>query len=64
MAGRGRGRGRGGAIAFTAEVLGLGRGDSLPPPTSQPPPHFPVNKMRLYFFIYHYNDDVVFLINL
>ncbi|XP_071795310.1 DNA-directed RNA polymerase III subunit RPC7-like [Asterias amurensis] len=46
MAGRGRGRGRGGAIAFTAEVLGLGRGDSLPPPTSQPPPHFPPLEFR------------------
>ncbi|XP_038072905.1 DNA-directed RNA polymerase III subunit RPC7-like [Patiria miniata] len=46
MAGRGRGRGRGGAMAFTAEVLGLGRGDVLPPTTSQPPPLFPPLEFR------------------
>lgn len=33
-------------MAFTAEVLGLGRGDALPPPTSQPPPLFPPLEFR------------------
>ncbi|XP_072051044.1 DNA-directed RNA polymerase III subunit RPC7-like [Amphiura filiformis] len=41
MAGRGRGRGRGGGMTFSAEVLGFGRGEALPPPTLQPPPTFP-----------------------
>nr|XP_054754333.1 DNA-directed RNA polymerase III subunit RPC7-like [Lytechinus pictus] len=42
MAGRGRGRGRGRGSSFAADALGLGRGgESLPPPTAQPPPLFP-----------------------
>ncbi|XP_005991706.1 DNA-directed RNA polymerase III subunit RPC7-like [Latimeria chalumnae] len=40
MAGRGRGRGRG-QMAFNIEAMGIGKGDSLPPPTLQPPPLFP-----------------------
>ncbi|XP_071479812.1 DNA-directed RNA polymerase III subunit RPC7-like [Diadema antillarum] len=42
MAGRGRGRGRGRGT-FAADALGLGRGgESLPAPTVQPPPLFPL----------------------
>uniref|UniRef100_V9LF09 DNA-directed RNA polymerase III subunit RPC7 n=1 Tax=Callorhinchus milii TaxID=7868 RepID=V9LF09_CALMI len=37
MAGRGRGRG----LTFNVEVVGIKKGDSLPPPTLQPPPLFP-----------------------
>ncbi|XP_078499264.1 DNA-directed RNA polymerase III subunit RPC7-like [Lissotriton helveticus] len=38
MAGRGRGRGQ---MTFNVEVVGIGKGDALPPPTLQPPPLFP-----------------------
>ncbi len=44
MSGRGRGRGRGGGMTFSAEALGFGRGEALPPPTLQPPPTFPVSR--------------------
>ncbi|XP_069508696.1 DNA-directed RNA polymerase III subunit RPC7-like isoform X2 [Ambystoma mexicanum] len=40
MAGRGRGKGRG-QMTFNVEVVGIGKGDTLPPPTLQPPPLFP-----------------------
>ncbi|XP_043935927.1 DNA-directed RNA polymerase III subunit RPC7-like isoform X1 [Protopterus annectens] len=40
MAGRGRGRGRG-QMTFNVEAVGIGKGETLPPPTLQPPPLFP-----------------------
>ncbi|XP_063054659.1 RNA polymerase III subunit GL b isoform X2 [Engraulis encrasicolus] len=40
MAGRGRGRGRG-QLSFSMEVVGIGKGDNLPPATLQPTPLFP-----------------------
>ncbi|XP_069805882.1 DNA-directed RNA polymerase III subunit RPC7-like [Dendropsophus ebraccatus] len=40
MAGRGRGSGRG-QMTFIVQAIGIGRGDTLPPPTLQPPPLFP-----------------------
>ncbi|XP_075048972.1 DNA-directed RNA polymerase III subunit RPC7-like [Mixophyes fleayi] len=40
MAGRGRGLGRG-QMTFNIQAVGIGRGESLPPPTLQPPPLFP-----------------------
>ncbi|XP_030065979.1 DNA-directed RNA polymerase III subunit RPC7-like [Microcaecilia unicolor] len=41
MAGRGRGRARG-QMTFNVEAVGIGKGDTLPPPTLQPSPLFPV----------------------
>nr|XP_033802599.1 DNA-directed RNA polymerase III subunit RPC7-like [Geotrypetes seraphini] len=41
MAGRGRGRGRG-QMTFNVEAVGIGKGETLPPPTLQPSPLFPV----------------------
>ncbi|KAM3919301.1 DNA-directed RNA polymerase III subunit RPC7-like [Leptodactylus fuscus] len=40
MAGRGRGAGRG-QMTFNVQAIGIGRGETLPPPTLQPPPLFP-----------------------
>ncbi|XP_063803209.1 DNA-directed RNA polymerase III subunit RPC7-like [Pseudophryne corroboree] len=40
MAGRGRGLGRG-QMTFNIQAVGIGRGETLPPPTLQPPPLFP-----------------------
>ncbi|XP_053331102.1 DNA-directed RNA polymerase III subunit RPC7-like [Spea bombifrons] len=40
MAGRGRGGARG-QMTFNVEAVGFARGESLPPPTLQPPPLFP-----------------------
>ncbi|OCT69089.1 DNA-directed RNA polymerase III subunit RPC7-like [Xenopus laevis] len=40
MAGKGRGSGRG-QLTFNVEVVGITRGEALPPPTLQPPPLFP-----------------------
>ncbi|XP_078288120.1 uncharacterized protein LOC144612395 [Rhinoraja longicauda] len=37
MGGRGRGQ-----MTFSVEVVGIGRGEVLPPPTLQPPPLYPV----------------------
>ena len=42
MASRGRARGRG-ALTFSTEAVGIGKGDALPPPTLQPSPLFPVS---------------------
>lgn len=56
MAGRGRGRGRGG-MSFAVETLGFGRGESLPGPTQQPPPLFPVSKLRAYFHMRFANEN-------
>ncbi|ESO88118.1 hypothetical protein LOTGIDRAFT_89428, partial [Lottia gigantea] len=39
MAGRGRGGGK--TWSFNVEMLGFGRGESLPPPVQQPRPLFP-----------------------
>ncbi|XP_007538754.1 DNA-directed RNA polymerase III subunit RPC7-like [Erinaceus europaeus] len=42
MANRGGGRGRGrGQLTFNMEAVGIGKGDTLPPPTLQPSPLFP-----------------------
>ncbi|XP_073464752.1 DNA-directed RNA polymerase III subunit RPC7-like [Aquarana catesbeiana] len=40
MAGRGRGGGRG-QMSFNIQAVGIGRGETLPPPTLQPSPLFP-----------------------
>ncbi|XP_012678375.2 RNA polymerase III subunit GL b isoform X2 [Clupea harengus] len=40
MTGRGRGRGRG-QLSFNMEVVGIGKGENLPPSTLQPTPLFP-----------------------
>uniref|UniRef100_A0A8C5QVT7 Uncharacterized protein n=1 Tax=Leptobrachium leishanense TaxID=445787 RepID=A0A8C5QVT7_9ANUR len=40
MSGRGRGGGRG-QMTFNVEAIGISRGESLPPPTLQPPQLFP-----------------------
>ncbi|XP_030638048.1 DNA-directed RNA polymerase III subunit RPC7-like [Chanos chanos] len=40
MAGRGRGRGRS-QLSFNIEVVGISKGDNLPPATLQPTPLFP-----------------------
>ncbi|TSK34756.1 DNA-directed RNA polymerase III subunit RPC7-like [Bagarius yarrelli] len=40
MAGRGRGRGRA-QLSFPVEVVGIGKGENLPPSTVQPTPLFP-----------------------
>ncbi|XP_044064500.1 RNA polymerase III subunit GL b isoform X2 [Siniperca chuatsi] len=45
MAGRGRGRGRR-MMTFSAEAVGINRGDSLPPSIQQPTPLFPVMEQK------------------
>uniref|UniRef100_A0A8V1AHI5 RNA polymerase III subunit GL n=1 Tax=Gallus gallus TaxID=9031 RepID=A0A8V1AHI5_CHICK len=45
MASRGRARGRG-ALTFSTEAVGIGKGDALPPPTLQPSPLFPAVECR------------------
>ncbi|XP_010725850.2 DNA-directed RNA polymerase III subunit RPC7-like, partial [Meleagris gallopavo] len=45
MASRGRSRGRG-ALTFSTEAVGIGKGDALPPPTLQPSPLFPAVECR------------------
>ncbi|XP_067878781.1 RNA polymerase III subunit GL b isoform X1 [Heterodontus francisci] len=40
MSGRGRGSGPG-PMTFSVEVVGIGKGETLPPPTLQPPPLYP-----------------------
>lgn len=63
MAGRGRGRGRG-QLSFNMEVVGIGKGENLPPSTLQPTPLFPVGlcsesvAIPLFYIYEHLTEEI------